>query len=400
MQILIISDEIPTPDRNSADFRFCKLLGLVAERAKVSYCALGEHRQSERIGSDKFRLYMESLRLLGITVLRAELKNALRRTKYDAVIFEWYFPARELLAEVRTWQPAARVLIDSVDVVFNRLEAKTRVTRSDGDQARATEVKSAELSVYGAADLVITVTDSDAAILHRENPKLRTFTIPNIHPSQDPIPPPERHNKNLVFIGSYARPGGDTNIDAMVYFCREILPLIVAAEPDVRLRIIGGPVESEVATLASQYVQVLGFVPDTRPFLETSAVSVAPLRFGGGMKGKIGEAMSIGLPVVTTSTGIEGFGLEPGKHALLADTPGAFADAVLNLLRDRDLLERVRMAGWQFIRDNYSDAAVRPRVQALLGQLDTYPIKRAGVAPVLMRKARDAWERRVAWRFK
>lgn len=397
---MIVSDEIPTPDRNSADFRFSKLLGMLAEDTDVHYCVLGEQPQRERIGAAAVERYAQSLTKLGITLIRSSLKSALKATRYDAVIFEWYFPARDLLVEVRTWQPEARVIVDSVDVVFNRLEAKARVTDSNADRAKAIEGKSAELSVYEMTDLVITVTDADAAILQRENPALKTFTIPNIHPLQDPIPAPARDNKNLVFIGSYARPGGETNIDAMLYFCRDILPLIAAAEPDVRLKIIGGPPTPEITGLASEHVQVLGFVPDTKPFLEASAISIAPLRFGGGMKGKIGEAMSLGLPVVTTSTGIEGFGLEPDKHVLMGDTPRAFADAVIGVLRDRSHLERVRMAGWQFIRDNYSDVAVRMRVRELLRQLHSYPVKRAGMAPVFLRKARDAWERRVAWRFK
>src|SRR5439155_6908400 len=134
-----------------------------------------------------------------------------------------------------------------------------------------------------------------------------------------------------------------------------------------------------------------GFVPETRPFLETSVISIAPLRFGGGMKGKIGEAMSYALPVVTTSTGIEGFDLTPGVHALVGDNPREFANAVTRLLRDRKYLEQVRMAGYGFIRELYSDIAVRKRVHAFFAQLESYPVKRTPIAPLLMRKAKNIW---------
>jgi O-antigen biosynthesis protein len=76
-------------------------------------------------------------------------------------------------------------------------------------------------------------------------------------------------------------------------------------------------------------VEVTGYVPETAPYLRAAWVSIAPLRFGAGMKGKVGEAMSFGLPVVTTSVGAEGFGLTPGEHALVADDPDEFAQAVI-----------------------------------------------------------------------
>ena len=399
MKVLVIADTLPAPDRASADFRFSQMLGILAEKHDVDYCALGEKRQVETLGHERVKRYRDMLRARSIEVVDGNIGRALRSRQYEAVIFEWHFPARELIGQVRLWQPRARVTIDSVDVVFNRLEAKARVTGASDDVEKARATKAVELSLYAMADVVVTVTDADAAILQRENPGLATFTIPNIHPLQDPVPIAEPHRSHLIFIGSFARPGGETNSDAMLYFCSEILPLITAAEPSVRLRIVGGSPPPEVLALASPHVEVLGFVPDTRPYLETSAISVAPLRFGGGMKGKIGEAMSFALPVVTTSVGIEGFGLEPGRHALVGDHPRDFADAVIRLLRDRKYLDNVRMAGYQFIRDHYSDVAVRQRVHALFSQLDRYPIKRLPTTSLWIGKAKDAWSRHVRWRF-
>src|SRR5581483_10434832 len=98
----------------------------------------------------------------------------------------------------------------------------------------------------------------------------------------------------------------------MIYFTSAILPKIVDAVPDVKLRIVGNAPPEEIVRLASQHVEVVGYVPDTKPYLQKSVISVAPLRFGGGMKGKVGEAMSYGLGVVTTSFGAEGFGLTAG----------------------------------------------------------------------------------------
>ncbi|CAH1202358.1 conserved hypothetical protein [Candidatus Nitrotoga sp. BS] len=399
MNVLIVADTYPAPDRNSADFRFTKLLGMIAEEHEVFFCALGEKRQIEKMGGEQTARYRSAMIEAGVQVLDDGIGRALQSHNYGAVLFEWYFAAMALIDEVRIAQPNARVIIDSVDVVFNRLEAKARVTGAVEDSARAAQTKHDELSLYDKSDIVITVTDADAVILQHENSRLSICTIPNIHPLQQPVSIDATSDKCLLFIGSYVRPGGETNIDAMLYFCAEILPLIVAAEPSVKLRIIGGPQTPEIAELVSDHVDVMGFVPETKPFLETSAISIAPLRFGGGMKGKIGEAMSYGLPVVTTTTGIEGFGLTPGTHALVGDTPREFADAVIKLLQDRTLLDRIRMAGYQFIRENYSDVALKKRVNDLFDRLDDHPVKHLSLAIRMQSKLKQAWSRHIAWRL-
>ncbi len=399
MNFLLIVDSLPTPDRNSADFRLTRLLQLLAQSHAVWVCVLGEQRQVERIGAEAVARYRTELGACGAQLADGPLAATLQARPYAAVLFEWHFPAVTLLDIVRLLQPEARVVIDSVDVVFHRLEAKARVSGLAEDAARAERTKRSELEVYRKADLVITVTDADAEILRQEAPGTPTFTIPNIHPLHEPVAIADCDAKRLLFIGSYARPGGETNIDAMRYFCAEVLPLVVAQEPGVSLRIVGGPRIADIEALASAHVQVLGFVPETQPYLESSAISIAPLRFGGGMKGKIGEAMSFGLPVVTTSTGIEGFGLEPGRHALVGDTPDEFASHVLALLRDSAERDRLRLAGHAFIRARYSDTAVQTRVEQLTDELTRLVVKRPSLAASMRERGRRAWHRHVSWRL-
>lgn len=396
MNVLIIADAYPMPDRNSGDFRFFNLIGMIGQEHEVAFIALGESRQAQEIGRELTAHYRRVIADSGVQVLDG-IAAALRSGTYDCVLFEWYFTATRLVEVVRELQPGARLVVDAVDVVFNRMQSKARVTQDATDLAHAAEVRRDELAVYAGADLVLTVTDADAEILQRALPEVRTFTVPNIHPLQEFTATPANPGKNLIFIGSFTH---EPNIDAMRYFCEEVLPLIAESEPQVRLRIVGNAPTPEVRRLASERVEVLGYVPETRPYLETSTVSIAPLRFGGGMKGKIGEAMSCGLPVVTSSVGIEGFGLVPNEHVLVADDARSFADAVIRLLRDRDFLEKTRMAGYRFIRDRYSDVAVRRRVHTLFDQLGQYPIKRMPRSRLGLRKAKALWQRHVAWRFR
>ena len=399
-RLLTVSDAYPAPDRNSADFRLAKLLNAMGDTANVSFLALDEFRPMRTTGRDDARNLASALEQAGIQIVRHPLRSALRETQYDAVLFEWHFTARNLVEEVRLLQPRAPIIVDSVDVVYNRLEAKARVTTKAQDFAKAHETKAVELEVYKSADLVITVTDADAQLLHLEQPDLRTFTIPNIHPMQSAVSIPERHDNTLLFIGSFVQPGGETNADAMIYFCSDILPKIVAAVPDVKVKIIGSSPTPAVLNLASDRVSVLGFVADTKPHFASTAISIAPLRFGGGMKGKIGEAMSFGLPVVTTSVGVEGFGLEAGKHAIVADSPTEFANAVIHLLHDRAALDEIRMAGYRFIRENYSDVSVKRRVDALFSDLHRLPVKQLPVATLWRSHAKQMWDRHMGWRLR
>lgn len=396
MNVLIIADAYPMPDRNSGDFRFFNLIGMIREEHSVFFLALDRNRQAQEIGSELTANYFALLESSGVRILQGGVGPALRSHDYDCVLFEWYFTAPRLINEVRAWQPNARIVIDAVDVAFNRFEAKARLTQKKEDLVHATTIRETELSVYGASDAIITVTDDDARILRREVPGAVTFTIPNIHPLQT-LTEIGANNTSLLFIGSFTH---EPNIDAVHYFCAEILPLIIEAEPEVKLRIVGNAPTADVLGLTSDHVEVLGFVPETKPFLKTSAISIAPLRFGGGMKGKIGEAMSHGLPVITTSAGIEGFGLTPGEQVLVGDTPREFADAVLRLLRDRALLDQVRKAGYQFIRDNYSDIAVKRRVHDLFARLDHFPIKRLPLGARVPGKLKSTWNKHVAWRFR
>ena len=397
MNVLVIADEFPMPDRNSAGFRFSALLGMMAERHEVRFVATGAHRQSGAMGAAAVDRYRDALAARGVRIATGGLGRALHDTRFDAVMFEWYFPATDLIDRVRAFQSVARIAIDSVDVVFNRLEAKARLTKTEADRAHAQATKAAELDAYERADVVVTITDDDAAILRRQRAGIATFTIPNIHPPEPPVSMDADARRRLLFVGSFAH---EPNVDAMVHFCRDVLPHIAEAEPGVRLSIVGSWPPAEVTTLASDRVEVLGYVPDLGPLLAQGGISIAPLRFGGGMKGKIGEAMSRALPVVTTSTGIEGFGLMPGRDVLVGDTAAEFADAVIRLVRDPELNDRVRMAGYEFIRTHCSEEVVGERLHDFLGRLETYPAKRIPAGASFRTKLRDRWQRHVAWRLK
>ncbi|MBT9591245.1 MAG: glycosyltransferase [Thiobacillus sp.] len=396
-RILVVASEYPAPDRASGDVRFFSLLRMLSEAYEVSFCAIAQSRQVERLGVPDVQRYESDLKQLGVKVLQPGVARVLRVGSFDAVLFEFHYVARNFIEEVRIQQPGARIIVASVDVAFHRLLSKAKVTGNKADHDHALREKASELAVYRSADVVVTVTQEDANILLKEDPSLSTWVIPNIHTLHEPVKLTLENANRLVFVGSFIH---EPNVDAIRYFCSDVLPLIAEAVSEVHMRIIGNAPPPEIVRLASGRVEVLGYVPETKPFLETSAVSIAPLRFGAGMKGKIGEAMSFGLPVVTTTVGVEGFGLTPGKDVLVGDTPEAFAQAVVSLLRDKALWAKVGASGFEFIRDNYSEPIVRRAVYRLFDGVCAYPVKRIKTLHLLRRKLAELVERHLSWRMK
>ena len=176
--------------------------------------------------------------------------------------------------------------------------------------------------------------------------------------------PGDAASRTLVFTGSM---DWLPNEDAMQFFCRDILPLIRAAEPDVTLSIVGRAPTPAVARLASEPgIRVTGRVDDVRPYMKEAAVYIVPLRIGGGTRLKIFEAMSMGKAVVSTRVGAEGLPVADGEHLLLADEPQAFASTVIDLLRDGERRARLETAARALVLERYDWSAVAGSLEEAL----------------------------------
>lgn len=385
------------PDRAAGYLRFSSLLGLLAREHSVTLCTLRSSDQEEQLGPVAFSAYRDGLLNLGVTVAESSFVRLLRKQAWDALLFEFYRPAMAHLEQARYRQPGAHMIVDSVDVHFRRFAAKARMTGEAADHALAERVQREELQTYRRADLVIVVTEDDKGALQTAIPGMPTLVVPTIHTIFKRADPTQTEPNSLVFVGGFQH---EPNVDAMLYFCAEVLPLVRSRVPGVRLCIVGTNPPPAILALASDRVEVTGYVPDTAPYLEKSRVSIAPLRYGAGMKGKIGEAMARGLPVVTTSVGAEGFGLTPGEHLLVGDTAEDFAAHIVRLLWDEALYERIRCAGWDFVRAHYSVQAVESIVRDVMVRVAATPIRKLPPLRHLRLSVIDTYEKHIGWRLR
>jgi GT2 family glycosyltransferase/glycosyltransferase involved in cell wall biosynthesis len=282
---------------------------------------------------------------------------------YDTVLLSSWSVAEALLPEVRRLLPAATAIVDSVDVHFVREERGARVLGDAAAMAAARRTRAREMAVYRAADSVWAVTPDDAEAIRREGGVGHIAVVPNIHEVCDPGPP-FGEREGLVFVANFSHP---PNYDALVWWCEEVGPALEERLGGLCLTVVGYDPCGDGAALARPGVRVVGWVPDLRPWLHAARVFVAPLRFGAGMKGKVGEALAAGTPVVATSVAAEGMGITPGVHALVADDPGAFADAICALYTDEARWGGLAEAGRRLVAERYSPTAVAPVVLEAVG---------------------------------
>jgi glycosyltransferase involved in cell wall biosynthesis len=170
---------------------------------------------------------------------------------------------------------------------------------------------------------------------------------------------------DLIFVGSM---DWLPNIDGVQYFVSEILPLIRKRRPDCRVAIAGRRPTQAIQDLGKRDsgILVTGTVPDVRPYLWGSSISVVPLRIGGGTRLKIFEAMAAKLPVVSTTVGAEGLPVTDSKHIAIADSPERFAQRCLELLSDGERCKHMAMEAWDLVARQFSWDAVTREFEDML----------------------------------
>jgi glycosyltransferase involved in cell wall biosynthesis len=367
-RVLVVDPFLPAYDRSSGSRRLFEMLKLLVARGDAVTYIARDGRNGKRYVAELQQLGIEvhagdpdRMRQIGLACNAPplDLPGLLRKKKFDVAILSFWYVAEQYLDWIRRHSPRTLILADTVDVHFVREQRQAELQQSDKLRAVACETKRRELAVYNRADALITVTEEDRRVLLEELPQAVIHIVPNIHDvPADALPLDGR--RGILFVGNFNHP---PNADGVLWFHHHVWPRVRAALPGVTLTIVGNAPPPAIMALAGDGITVTGHVPDTGPFLRAARVSVAPLRYGAGMKGKIGEALASGLPVVTTSIGAEGM-TSPGRPVLLvADDPEAFADAIVRLHRDDALWSELAANGRAHVATHYGPAAVATRLE-------------------------------------
>lgn len=208
-----------------------------------------------------------------------------------------------------------------------------------------------EVDVLNQQDLFMATSKEDVKILKKHVGRVSSFVVPNGVDTSFFTPSSiEPEPWSLVFTGMM---GYTPNNDGMLWFLDEIFPLILEKIPQAKVYIVGNKPPEELKGRQSEQVIVTGFVDDVRPYVWKSSVFVVPLRMGSGTRLKVVEALAMKKPVVSTSIGCEGIEVEHGKTVLIQDKPEKFASEVINLLKDKELSNRLTCAGHDLVTSTY-----------------------------------------------
>ncbi len=332
-RVLVIDEEVPRRDAQSGALRMFTFLQLLRE---LNYEVTFLPRNGRRLEP-----YVTDLEALGIEVLGplesywdyvcAASDQFVAAWVSRVGVLEQVYPA---IARDLSGVP---IIFDTVDLhhVREAREVALKGSSSVGAPSQASEMKFLEVS-----DAVVAVSEDEAA-LARQLTKRPVFVVSNIHEPIDPIRFPPRARSG-VFVGSFRH---SPNEDGIVWFIDHVMPYVAEIEPTFELHVVGECPPPSLTSRQASNVLIHGWVPELTAMLREMRLSVAPLRFGAGVKGKISQALALGLPVVTTPIGADGMSLQTGINAMVCEDPRDFATAVVRLLRDDDLWRTLSKEG-------------------------------------------------------
>ncbi|MBN1135465.1 MAG: glycosyltransferase [Anaerolineae bacterium] len=407
LKILVLTPQFPFPPHQGTTIRNYNLIAYLAERHAVHLLSFGNPAQSRdtplqslcrsvqivRPPQRAMRQRLTGLLLsrlpdmaqrLPSTQFRAALAATLEREDPDVVQVEGIELAQYLFQAAASRAPGRQQPLLVFDEHNAEYVLQQRAFETDARRPRRwigaaysfvqwQRLRSYERRACLAADRVVAVSETDATALRRLKPGLSPVVVPNgvdmvfytapspaLDAQQAPSP------RDLAFTGKMDfRP----NVDAVLWFVEEVLPLLRLSSPDSRFWVVGQNPHPRLAALADHPgVVVTGQVEDVRPYIAAAGVYVVPLRIGGGTRLKVLEAMAMGKAIVSTRLGCEGFDLVPGQELAIADTPAEFASVVLDLLGDPDRRERIGRAARRFAGSRYDWSVIVPRLEKIYAE--------------------------------
>jgi GT2 family glycosyltransferase/ubiquinone/menaquinone biosynthesis C-methylase UbiE/glycosyltransferase involved in cell wall biosynthesis len=368
-RVLVLDHCTPTPDQDAGSVTVFNSMLLLREMGfQVTFIPENNFLYLPDYTTALQRSGIEVLYLPYVTSIEQHLEE--RGDRYDLVFLFRPDVIKCHLETIHKFCHKAKVLYHTVDLHFLRMSREAELQSDEAKQKAADEMKQKELSVIRASDASIVHSTAELELLQPELPDAKLHVFPlimNVHGTNKTF----SDRQDIVFVGGYQH---TPNVDAVQYFVLDIMPLIRQRLPNVRFYAIGSKVPDEIQALASKDVIITGFVEDLVPLLDKMRISVAPLRYGAGIKGKIGSAMAVGLPVVATPLAAEGMSLTDGENILVADGAEAFADAIVKLYQDESLWNRLSQNGLVFADQAWGAKAAYGILTQIVSNLGIKPV--------------------------
>jgi GT2 family glycosyltransferase len=325
-RVLVLDHCTPTPDQDSGSIDAYNQMILFREMDfQVTF-----------IPEDNF-LYMPkyttALQRIGVEALYAPYVTSVEQhVREHGFRYDLVFIARPVAFErqinlIRKYCRRAKVIFHTVDLHFLRMEREADLLNSDDQREKAKKFKEKELSLIEQADVTTVLSEEELRILGGLVPKCKLKLLPYSRSIPGTTKKFEER-KDIIFVGGFQH---TPNVDAVKYFVSEVMPLIRNKRLGIKFHVVGSNPPQEIKELASSDIVIHGFIESLSPLLDQMKLSVAPLRYGAGIKGKIGTSMAAGLPVIATPLAAEGMNLSDNQNILIAKDSEEYAEKIEKL---------------------------------------------------------------------
>jgi GT2 family glycosyltransferase len=364
-RVLVIEVCTPEPNQDAGSVTVVNLILLLREMGfQVTFIPEDNYLYMPDYTTALQRIGVECLYAPYVTSVEQHVREYGQR--YDLAFLFRPQVVEKHIKTIRRYCKKAKVLYYTHDLHFLRMNREAELLNDPAIKLAADEMKIREYNGIRQSDSTIVVTEDEYELLKSDFPDSRIEVLPlilNIPGTTKGF----KERKDIVFVGGYQH---KPNVDAVIFFVEEVMPILRKKLPGVVFHIVGSKPPLQVRELGAEDVVIHGFVDDLNFLLDQMRVSVAPLRYGAGIKGKIGTAMAAGVPVVATKLAAEGMGLTNKSNALICDEPNEMATAVELLYRDENLWDQLSSVGIRFAETSWGSEAAWLNLAKILRSID------------------------------
>ncbi len=366
--VLIVDAVTPTPDQDSGSVDMLNLIRILLDLGwRVHFVPQTNYAHAGR--------YTEALQRLGAECVYFPPYRSLDHYLQDnASLFDMAILCREPVAKgtfdtVRKHLPEAHMVFYTVDLHYLRTERHAELTQDAGIAAEAAAMKASELGLMRKCDMTILLSEFERDLVAKEAPGVPTAILPLIRE----VPGRKggfEDRRDVVFIGGFNHP---PNVDAVEWLAGEIWPLVRTRLRGAKLKICGSNMPDRLRQLCAAHddIEAVGFIADLGDVFDRCRLSVAPLRFGAGLKGKLATSFGYGVPCIATGVAVEGMSLDHlAGCRLQADTPEEIASLIAHFYANEADWLRVSEASLNYVERHFSYGVIKDRVQTIIETLE------------------------------
>ena len=320
--------------------------------------------------------YSTELKKLGVEILAGDWfrDNWKEWFKENGADIDYAFlhkpnPAIQFMDAILNHTNAA-IIYQCHDLHYLRLQRQAELTKNPIILDEANCVREKENYLFSVSDALLTFSTVEEKIIKNNFPQKQVYTVPLFFYAEVPQPKRDFNKRcDLLYVGGFDH---TPNRDAVLWFCQEVLPLLMSRIPDIVFNVVGANPPKEITALSSANVKILGKVSEEKlqALYNSTKLSVIPLRFGAGVKGKVIEALSHAVPLVSTAIGLEGItGIS--QVATPKNTPEAFAAEILTLYQDEKLWEKRSLLSATFVAEQFSEQKTAEQLREILATAKT-----------------------------